>query len=51
MPEIQPFITEYRQAIESMTKLNSTTSPGTSLESDQYQQFLQDLKSSWPAGQ
>lgn len=51
MPEIQPFIVEYRQAIETITKLNSTTNPGTGLDSNQYQQFLKDLNSSLPISQ
>lgn len=48
LPQIQPFITEYRQAIEAITTLNSTTKPGTSLDSNQYQQFIQDLNNSLP---
>lgn len=51
LPQIEPFIKEYRQAIESITKLNSTTRPGTSLDSNQYQQFLRDLNSSFPINQ
>lgn len=49
LPEIQPFITEYRQAIDSITKLNqATTNPGSSINSQQYQQFLRDLNNSLP---
>lgn len=48
LPHIQPFIVEYRQAIESITKLNSTTGPGAGQDNNQYQQFLQNLNSSLP---
>jgi hypothetical protein len=52
LPQVEPFISEYRQAMESITKLNkATTGPGASLELNQYQQFLKDINSSLPVNQ
>ena len=48
LPQLQPFITEYREALEPITRLNSATEAGDKLDPNQYQKFIQDLNSSLP---
>lgn len=45
LPQIQPFIDEYRQAVQGINSLNKTTIPGAGSDLKQYQQFIQDIQS------
>jgi hypothetical protein len=44
LPQIQPFIDEYRQAVQGINSLNKTTKPSAGSDLKQYQQFIQDLQ-------
>ncbi len=46
LPQIQPFIDEYRQAVQGLSGFNQTTVPITGSDTQQYQQFIKDLNSS-----
>lgn len=48
-PQIKPFIDEYRQAVQMVNQFNQpTTNPEPGSGNQQYQRFLEDLKSSFP---
>lgn len=44
LPQIQPFIDEYRQAVQGINSMSKTTIPGAGSDLKQYQQFIQDLQ-------
>lgn len=44
LPTIQPFIDEYRQAVQGLNSMSKTIIPSTGSDVNQYQQFIKDLQ-------